>query len=313
MSITSEKLEIIIVTYNRAKYLANTLQQLFSENSPVKDCSITVIDNNSQDNTPKVCEKYLSARPSLTYIRNQFNIGWADIAQAFLLARKEYVWVLADDDDFDWTHWHEIEQAIQNQTAIICVCHYILDSQKKKMDPRWVLIQLSLLPAGIYNRSFFNDSVMTNMFANIYTLFPHLTFAVNTLNKGLKISVCSEILKMGCHTEETDYSYTRGQNTAILYPKLSSMSWICGFSNICSGLKDRTLAREVIELAGCQNWVYGSKKNLQKQVIQQYYDNKLCWSNLVDICVSVGPFLGICILLGALRKYISHRLFQKRG
>ena len=51
-----EKMEIILITYNRSKYLDNTLNQFL--NSPFKNCKFTVLDNCSPDNTPEICAKY---------------------------------------------------------------------------------------------------------------------------------------------------------------------------------------------------------------------------------------------------------------
>ena len=50
----SEKLEIFIPTYNRKPYIKHTLTQLTAADSPVKDCSITVLDNASEDGSSEV-------------------------------------------------------------------------------------------------------------------------------------------------------------------------------------------------------------------------------------------------------------------
>ena len=54
----NEKMEIIIPTWNRAKYLDRTLSQF--ANSPFREYKITILNNNSTDNTQEVCEKYTS-------------------------------------------------------------------------------------------------------------------------------------------------------------------------------------------------------------------------------------------------------------
>ena len=40
-----DKLEIFLVTYNRAELLDNTLCQIFNDKSPIKNCEIKIIDN----------------------------------------------------------------------------------------------------------------------------------------------------------------------------------------------------------------------------------------------------------------------------
>ena len=46
-----QNIDIIIITYNRFKYIKRTLGYLFDENSPIKDYEMTVLDNCSTDGT----------------------------------------------------------------------------------------------------------------------------------------------------------------------------------------------------------------------------------------------------------------------
>ena len=39
-----EKLQIILITYNRKNTLKTTLDEILSENSPIKDLPITILD-----------------------------------------------------------------------------------------------------------------------------------------------------------------------------------------------------------------------------------------------------------------------------
>jgi GT2 family glycosyltransferase len=50
-----EKLQIILITYNRQRHLRNTLEALFSMESPVRDLSFTIFDNASDDGTNILC------------------------------------------------------------------------------------------------------------------------------------------------------------------------------------------------------------------------------------------------------------------
>ena len=43
----SEKLDIVLITYNRKESLKNTLEQISTENSPIKNFKITILNNNS--------------------------------------------------------------------------------------------------------------------------------------------------------------------------------------------------------------------------------------------------------------------------
>lgn len=70
-----DKLEIFLITFNRASKLDNTLKQLLDKNSPIRNFSTTIIDNNSKDNTALVVQKYQSQYKNIQYIKNKYNIG----------------------------------------------------------------------------------------------------------------------------------------------------------------------------------------------------------------------------------------------
>lgn len=296
----SERLEIVVITYNREKYLKNTLKVLFADNSPVKMCHITVLDNNSSDGTSRLCETYQGKYSNFNYIRHYHNVGWGNIALAYWVAKTEYVWVLADDDEYNWVNWPQVEAAIKEKISVICCCNYLFNKNKKWQDDSLAFIQLTLLSAGIYRVKDFPDTVFRSMFENIYSNFPHMVFPVYAKNHKLTVRVVNEVLKIGIHLEETDCSYTRGSNREDLFPKIQSMSWTSGFACVCAGLNDRAFARHTFELAVCQDWVYGSKKNFIRSVSKQYQDSR-SWGNFADILGIVSPWersLLLCLFCG---------------
>ena len=117
----NQSIEIILITYNRKKHLQNTFNQIFAEESPIKDFPITILDNKSTDGTSELIEEYRIKFPNIKHIINNRNIGGnANIARAFEIASKEYVWILCDDDEYDFTHWKDVEKAIEeNYDAIV--------------------------------------------------------------------------------------------------------------------------------------------------------------------------------------------------
>ena len=116
-----EKLEIVIITYNRKDNLENTLEQILSENSPVKNLDITVLDNHSTDGTYELMKDYCSTYNNIRHIVNKVNIGGcANSVKAFVeIPQKEYTWVLCDNDTYDWSNWYEIEDAINKNYEVI--------------------------------------------------------------------------------------------------------------------------------------------------------------------------------------------------
>jgi glycosyltransferase involved in cell wall biosynthesis len=93
-------LTIAIPTYNRASILDGNLlsiyRQIENKSLPIE---IIISDNCSPDNTTEVVKKYISKGMSITYIKNENNIGMdGNFAQCYRMAKGKYVLVLGDDD-----------------------------------------------------------------------------------------------------------------------------------------------------------------------------------------------------------------------
>lgn len=92
-------LSICISTYNREKWLALNLRNLFNLISrPNEEIEIVVCDNASTDNTSDVVQPYL-ARQDFRYYRNAINVGMlGNLRVTAHHARGQYIWILGDDD-----------------------------------------------------------------------------------------------------------------------------------------------------------------------------------------------------------------------
>lgn len=96
-------LTICIPTHNRCKYLDRTLTYLL--NSPFKNCPIFVFNNASTDETKKLAEKYCE----VTFITHKFNIGGsANILRSAEYASTPYLWIIGDDDEYDFSDISDI-------------------------------------------------------------------------------------------------------------------------------------------------------------------------------------------------------------
>jgi glycosyltransferase involved in cell wall biosynthesis len=93
-------LSICIPTYNRAKALDATLDNLEKEIEPVRDdIEICISDNCAPDSTPQVVEKWKKRLP-IIYARNEQNMGYdINVARVAKLASARYIWFIGDDDD----------------------------------------------------------------------------------------------------------------------------------------------------------------------------------------------------------------------
>ena len=112
--ITEKLLSIVLITYNRAEQFAKTLEMLFTPNSPVRNCPLTILDNKSTDKTHLIAERFAKEHSNIRYIVNNFNVGGnANIAKALeMYGSTPYHWILCDDDVYCWNGWSEVEEAM---------------------------------------------------------------------------------------------------------------------------------------------------------------------------------------------------------
>ncbi|HEY3490307.1 MAG TPA: glycosyltransferase family 2 protein [Candidatus Deferrimicrobiaceae bacterium] len=90
-------LSICISTFNRAAFIAETLECILSQ-SP-DNVEILIVDGASTDNTESVIRPFLSRHPQIRYQRQEKNQGIdRDFDAAVVLARGKYCWLFSDDD-----------------------------------------------------------------------------------------------------------------------------------------------------------------------------------------------------------------------
>lgn len=238
------KLEIFLITFNRASKLEKTLKQLLDKVSPIKDFPITIIDNNSKDNTALVVQKYQSQYKNIQYVKNKYNIGGnANIVKAFYKATKEYVWILADNDSYSWDAWGQVEQEIEKQADAIVVATY----ECPKLNIAQLFLQTTFLPGAIYKTSNIDDTVMLNMEFNIANMFPHLALFSKLINEHKDIAILdTPIVLIGKNEDELgNYCYTRGYD-GFVHPLQKGMSWLSGYANSLHLIKDLKLRNYII-------------------------------------------------------------------
>lgn len=91
------KLSVCIATYNRGKFIGDTLDSILIQMEP--SVEIVVVDGASPDNTPEVMAQYLLRYPDIRYYRETQNSGVdADFDKAVGYASGEYCWLMTDDD-----------------------------------------------------------------------------------------------------------------------------------------------------------------------------------------------------------------------
>lgn len=275
-----DKLQLILITYNRKNHLQKTFDQIFAESSPIKDFDITILDNASTDGTSELIDNYCEKFSNLNHVRRKVNIGGnANICRAFELGAvcgKEYFWILCDDDKYDFSNWHEVKENIENGVDIICVADYAF-KQGEKESKASQIFQLTFVPAGIYKASIITDGILTNMYDMIYTSFQQSVPVIKVINDGGKIHVLSKpIVFNGIHFEDKakDLSLTRGYNDKFLSKRQKVRSWVLGFSNVITLLNDTDMQKECMHVAILYKDIYACRENFYQSIVQQYMNFK---------------------------------------
>lgn len=108
-------LSIVIATYNHCNLLENTLKSLLD--SPVKDCRITVLNNKSTDDTLSICEKFSIKFKCLEIYTQPVNLGGGseNYIHSVEFCNTDYLWHLADDDQYDFSHFSDVADALLSQ------------------------------------------------------------------------------------------------------------------------------------------------------------------------------------------------------
>ena len=237
-----DKLDIILITYNRRELLEQTLKQVLAETSPVKDFEITVLNNCSNDGTEELVNEYCKKYPNLKQAVNRKNIGGcANIAKALVeMPQKDYVWVICDNDSYDWACWGEIEKAVKDNYDVIFT---------RSFEKTWanIFYEAAFLPAGIYKTKNITDAVAENIYGNIKMLFPHLALISKNINDGNSFYIVSEnIVEIGKNPNQNQ-SFTRGYDKEDLPPSRKNIFWSVGYFSSLEYIKDKKIRYEIID------------------------------------------------------------------
>lgn len=121
----SEKLSIIIPTYNGEKYIEKTIDSCLSQT--YDNIEIFVIDDCSSDNTVGLLEKYST---KITLIINEKNQGLAkNVNKCVKIVSGKYVMLLGHDDTLDEKHVEIMMNELVNDISFIHCNSCKIDSE----------------------------------------------------------------------------------------------------------------------------------------------------------------------------------------
>lgn len=112
----NQKLQPVLITYNRAPYLEKTLKAFLD--AGLSSMKLHVLDNASTDTTPEVVRSAQNDWPALQYHRNQYNIGGnGNILRAVEISSSEYSWIIGDDDEWHLENIGDLTDALENRNV----------------------------------------------------------------------------------------------------------------------------------------------------------------------------------------------------
>lgn len=270
----SEKLEIFLITYNRKEHLQNTFNQIFAPESPIKDLEITILDNKSTDGSSELIEEYRKSFPNIKHVIHNRNIGGnANIARAFEMASKKYFWILCDDDEYNWEHWDEVENALEQDYDAVVVSNYV----NPEKNVAQLAKQLTFVPAGIYKSENLTYTVMVNAEYNISNMFPQMANVCNLINENKKFYICKNwTVNMVPHGGEE--TYTRGLSSDI-HPYMAEMLWAVGFVNSLQMIKDKKTRNFMLKESSVNNYSWAKDVRVFFEL-----NNYLSHNSIKNIC-----------------------------
>ncbi len=235
-----DKLEIVIPTFNRCEKLGITFSYLLGENSPVKNCDITILDNCSTDDTPNFVKKIAEKHPNVKYRRNARNVGiWGNLLRANEIASREYFWVLGDNDTYNWKCFNEVHKGIEAGADVLVVTYGDCDWKPKDLRT-WVVLPggWDICPCLILKTSNITDEMLRLMLevaSNNFTMYRGVLLL--NQNPNLKVIAVKADVVNWVRLEKKSY------NDGTAFPLIREMSYTLMFREI----KIKTIQREVFD------------------------------------------------------------------
>jgi len=239
-----DKINIFLITYNRVENLERTLDKLLAKDSPIKDYEIKILDNASTDETESFCKRLVEKCPNVLYKRNRINIGLSgNIIKAMESADKKWLWVLCDDDDYDWSRWDEIDDALASDMYDIVHTTYTIGHRNETYP--YLINEEAFIPTPIYNTKHITPSTMQNAYAMAYTLLPHHAIGCKVINENGRFFVPKE--RMVLQGKNDKYNFLRMPKQGLFH-RLSRYQILAGYITAYQLIEDPEIRRECCDV-----------------------------------------------------------------
>ncbi len=124
------KLSIILPIYGVEKYLPTCLDSIYSQ--VTDQCQIILVDDQSPDRCPEICEEYKAKYPEHTTVIHQENLGLGGARNTGMaIAEGEYIFFI-DSDDYlpDGTISHLLSSIEKFGSEVFVLPFYLVDEAK---------------------------------------------------------------------------------------------------------------------------------------------------------------------------------------
>ena len=206
------QLTIGIPTYNRALKLKNLLTTVNNQISKINNPKIELIisNNNSEDNTKEVIEKFdFSTKIKLKIINQKINIGFdANVNSILKSSSGIYTWTLSDDDELKHEaiqEIYEVTKSYDNYKFIFI--NYLISTANENKISRYEsnlskeVNSIDLLSTIDYSNSFISSCIFKTSEWNKIDVVPylnsgwiHLFMSKEILNEGKSFIIGKPLL-----------------------------------------------------------------------------------------------------------------------
>jgi len=219
----NDKLQPVIITYNRAKQLAETLEAFFS--AGLSSMQLTILDNASPDNTPEVVRSYQQKWPQLNYVRNYYNIGGcANYLRALEITDSEYCWVIGDDDKWIFEGLPELIEVLgKGEADVIRLGWQVAAAERGTMSTLSELVNTSSsflgsvsMISSVIARRDFTTRYISEAYFSISDFYPQMVpFYKEATSSAVKVySLSADFM---AHTPSEDRGYFFGDLEWLTY------------------------------------------------------------------------------------------------
>lgn len=133
------RFSVIFCTYNREKYIYNAMKSIAEQNFPVQNYELILVNNNSTDNTKKVCEQFQSDYPSVGFrYFDEPNQGLSYARNRGVKESQGEILVFVDDDATVFENYLPAIDKFFSEHSGVSACGGPIIPSYESEKPKWL-------------------------------------------------------------------------------------------------------------------------------------------------------------------------------